>query len=274
MIDNPSDNKNLETLIAKCREGFPINSLYILELPIFNPENGFPFIREIYGTTEREELLEIAQNTCCDILSLKFNVHEKNEVSKAVYILKNLLKKIEKPLMINSDGKFDKILLPELIKVLDRQCIISSADENSYKSIIPLTKDMHFVVLKSPIDINLAKEINILSHDLGQLLERILIDTDIGGLGCGFEYGYSIIEKMRLEGADDEFLTMPIISFAAGESLKIKEAKSQKLSSSWGKFEDRILMLEITAASAIRAAGANLIVINNPKTLETMKGLD
>lgn len=276
MKDNPVKNQILETLVAKCREGFPINSLYILELPIFNTENGVPFLDDFYGTTNREKLINIAQNTDCDVLSLKFNIASVNDVDKAVEILKNSVKNITKPLMIRgtNDDKLDKILLPKLASCLNQTSIIASANENTYKEIIPFTKDKHFVVLKSPIDINLAKEINILSNDFGQPLEKILIDTDIGGLGCGFEYGYSIIEKIRQEGSGDRFLELPIISFAPEESLKIKEAKSKKLSKSWGEYQERILMLEITSASAIRAAGANLIVMNNPQALMAMKGLN
>ena len=276
MKDNLVNNTKLETLIANCKEGFPIKSLYILELPIFNPENGFPFIEDVYGTLEPCKLIEIAQETSCDILSLKFNIEKTEEIPSAIKLLEKLQKNIKKPLMIRgtNDDKLDKILLPELIKILDRECIISCATENNYKEIIPYTASKHFIVLKSPIDINLAKELNILSNDLGQPLDRIIIDTDIGGLGYGFEYGYSIIEKIRLEGSNDKFLTMPIISFAGEEALKTKEGKSKTLTPSWGKYENRILMLEITATSAIRAAGANLIVINHPQTLKTMKGLN
>ncbi|MBR5555907.1 hypothetical protein IKU74_07840 [bacterium] len=275
MKDSLVNNQNLETLIANCKEGFPIKSLYVLELPIFNPENGFPFIKDVYGSLDRDVLLERAQQSECDILSLKFNIENADEIPQATKLLEKLIKKITKPLMVRgtNDDKLDRVLLPELVKILDRECIISCAVENSYAEIIPSTAGKHFVVLKSPIDINLAKEINILSNDLGQDLSKIIIDTDIGGLGYGFEYGYSIIEKIRLEGANDKFLTMPIISFAGEEALKTKEAKSQNLSSSWGKYEDRILMLEITATSAIRAAGANLIVVNHPQTLKAMKGL-
>jgi len=274
--DNLVNNTKLETLIANCKEGFPIKSLYILELPIFNPENGFPFIEDVYGTLEPCKLIEIAQETSCDILSLKFNIEKTEEILSAIKLLEKLQKNIKKPLMIRgtNDDKLDKILLPELIEILDRECIISCATENNYKEIIPYTASKHFIVLKSPIDINLAKELNILSNDLGQPLDKIIIDTDIGGLGYGFEYGYSIIEKIRLEGSNDKFLTMPIISFAGEEALKTKEGKSKTLTPSWGKYKNRILMLEITATSAIRAAGANLIVINHPQTLKTMKGLN
>ncbi len=76
--------------------------------------------------------------------------------------------------------------MPELIKVLDRVCIISFADETNYKTIVPyVISGNHYIVLKSPIDINLAKELNILSVDLGLAKNRIIMNTDIGGLGYG-----------------------------------------------------------------------------------------
>ncbi len=276
MKDNPVRNQTLETLITKSREGFPINPLYILELPIFNPENGVPFLETkifSYG----KNCTSLSQKNECepDILCLKFNIKTAYDIKKSVKILKKILSETDFQLMLRGcgDDELDKQLLPELANCANKTCIIASANENTYKDIIPFTRKKHFVVLKSPIDINLAKEINILSNDLGQPLDKILIDTDIGGLGCGFEYGYSIIEKIRQEGVGDKFLDLPIISFAAEESLKIKEAKSQKLSASWGEYSKRILMLELTAASAIRAAGANLIVVKNPQTLKIMKGL-
>ena len=66
---------------------------------------------------------------------------------------------------------------------------------------------------------------------------------------------------------------MPIISFAGEEALKTKESKSEDFSNSWGNLAERRIFLEITAASAVRAAGANLIAINHPQTLQTLKGL-
>lgn len=315
MTDNPARISDLETLIAHSRKGFPQKSLYILELPIFNPENGFPFIegfcasdkvsdvakvpnegdikegaRAINCSGEEEfqraralqnlrtTLIKAAQSLEPDILCLRFNIESTADIEKAVEILEETLPQIELPLMLRGSGddEIDRKLLPELSDCAEAhgiECIISSANENTYKEIIPHTKGQHFVVLRSPIDINLAKEINILSSDLGQPLERIIIDTDIGGLGYGFEYGYSIIEKIRQEGANDKFLEMPVISFACEEALKTKEAKSDRFSRAWGDLKTRSIMFETAAASAIRAAGANLIVINHPETLKTMKGL-
>ena len=291
MTDNPVKIKNLESLIEDSKKGFPLNSKYILELPIFNPENGFPFLREYKQCACAENpkpqtavsesagaahlALEIVQKYSPDILGLKFNVESRNEISKALKILDEISPQIPLPLMIRGSGndEIDRELLPELAKAVSQTSIIASANENTYKDIIPYTKERHYVVLKSPIDINLAKELNILSSELGQPLDKIIIDTDIGGLGYGFEYGYSIIEKIKQEAQKDKYLDMPVISFAGEEALKTKEAKSEDFSKSWGQLKERKILLEITAASAVRAAGANLIAVNLPKTLRTLKGL-
>ena len=195
---------------------------------------------------------EAEKNPGCDIIGLKI---EKNEVEA----LKKLLPLINKPLMIRADTD----VLLEVIKILDRECIIGIADENNYKALVPsVIQGGHTLIIRTPIDINLAKEMNILTSDMGLPLDKILIDTDIGGIGYGFEYGYSIMEKIKLE--DDKYLNMPIISFAAEETAKTKEAKDENMS----------LFLEITAASAVKAAGADYIVLTKSEAVKTMRGLE
>ena len=164
---------------------------------------------------------------------------------------------INKPLMIRADSD----LLIKIMEFLDRECIIGICDENNYKKIVPsVIKGGHRLIIRTPIDINLAKEMNILTSEMGLGLDKILIDTDIGGLGYGFEYGYSIMEKISLE--DDKYLNMPIVSFAAEETAKTKEAKMC----------DGI-MLEIAATSAVKACGAEFIVFTHQEALKAVRGL-
>lgn len=217
---------------------------YILELPVEKAEQGL--------------------KKDCDILGLKFT----EDIEKGIEAFKKLLPRIEKPLMIRGCGNdsIDTELLPLLAQLADRECIIGTATENNYKSIIPsVIKGGHRLIIRTPIDINLAKEMNILTSDMGLSLDRILTDTDIGGLGYGFEYGYSIMEKIKLEGKNgDKFLNVPLISFAAEETAKTKEAKDEKLS----------LYLEIASASAVKAAGADYIVLTKPEAVSILRGLE
>lgn len=257
---------------------FPIfRPVFVLNIAIFNTNENFQIVKDFYKTSDRLELVKQAQQSDCDILGLKFNIENLEQIPQAVKLLKELLPYIEKPLLIRgvNNNDIDCKLLPELTKILNKRTIIASANDNTYKEIIPeIIQGNHIAVLKSPIDINLAKELNILSKDLGLDLNNIVIDTDIGGLGYGFEYGYSIMEKIKLEGLKgDNYLNMPLISFACEESLKTKEAKSDTFDKNWGDLENRAISFELASAASAMAAGANMIVINYPPNIATMRGL-
>jgi len=202
---------------------------------------------------------------------------EINQIDDACNLLKILLPHITKPLMIRGTNvnDIDKILIPELIKILDRECIISFVNEYTYKSIVPLViEGNHIVVIKAPIDVNKLKEMNLLTTNMGLDFNKILIDTDMGGLGYGLEYGYSIMERIKIAGLNgNEFLNMPIIAFCSEESLKTKEASSENLNANYGDFKLRTKMIEVVTAGSIISAGANVLVLNHPDSISLLKGL-
>ncbi len=281
--------------------------VFALELNIFDFEVSSHIVKDWYeakskeqnakssvslrGTCEasdaaiQESLITFAQATPCDILALKFNISEDNldeNILKAQKLLKELLPHITKPLLIRgiNNKTVDVKLLPALMEVLEdkdlyREVIIAFADENTYKEIVPsVVKGGHILAIRTPIDINLAKEMNILTSDMGLSLDKILIDTDMGGLGYGLEYGYSIMERIKLAAFEgDKMLNMPLIAFAGEEALKVKEAKSDTFPASFGDFKERSIMFEITTASSVIAAGANLIVLEHPNSVKTLKEL-
>lgn len=273
-----------------------------LELNIFDFNASSHIVKDYYvekGTVKGEQSchcegaksfsdaiqkINIAQETACDILALKFNIPEENldeNIKRAKALLKELLPHIKKPLLVRgiNNKSVDVKLLPSLMEILDREVIIAFADENTYKEIVPsVVKGGHILAIRTPIDINLAKEMNILTSDMGLSLDKILIDTDMGGLGYGLEYGYSIMERIKLaalSGTDggDLMLNMPLIAFAGEEALKAKETKSDTFSESFGDFKARSIMFEIATASAVIAAGANLIVLEHPDSVKTLKEL-
>ena len=222
------------------------------------------------NVSKTDTLSVMLQNTDCDIIALQFCPDTKN-------ILSELLPQITRHLMIigTGDNEIDKSLLPELIEKLDRPAIIANLNDKTYKEIIPsIIAGNHYVVLKTPTDINLAKELNILSVEMGLDKNKIIMNPDIGGLGYGFEYGYSIMEKIRLEGEKgDEYLKFPLLSEASTEALKTKEAKSNDFSKSWGDLQTRSKMIELSACAGIISAGANIIIVNYPENINILKGL-
>lgn len=267
--------------------------VFALELNIFDFSVSSHIVKDYYEVKSKItkvknsplDLINIAQETDCDILALKFNIPEDNldkQIKKAKNLLKELLPYIKKPLLVRgvNNKSVDVKLIPALMEALEeensrREAIIAFADENTYKSIVPgVIKGNHILAIRTPIDINLAKEMNILTSDMGLSLDRILIDTDMGGLGYGLEYGYSIMERIKLAAFEgDKMLNMPLIAFAGEEALKVKEAKSDTFSKNFGDFKERSIMFEITTASSVIAAGANLIVLEHPDSIKTLKEL-
>lgn len=277
--------------------------VFALELNIFDFEASSHIVKDWYSEREtvngkrnvslrgENEVFDaaiqrmlVAQETECDILALKFNIPEDNldeNIKKAQNLLKELLPHVKKPLLVRgiNNKSVDIKLLPALMEILDREVIIAFADENTYKEIVPpVVKGGHILAIRTPIDINLAKEMNILTSDMGLSLDKILIDTDMGGLGYGLEYGYSIMERIKLAAigeniGGDKMLNMPLIAFAGEEALKAKEAKSDAFDKNFGNFKERSIMFEITTASAVIAAGANLIVLEHPDSVKTLKNM-
>lgn len=258
--------------------------IFVLELNIFNFEASSHIVKDWFNEHAESDspinLVETAQETDCDVLALKFNISEEDldeQVKSAVELLKTLLPHITKPLLVRgiNNKSVDVKLLPALINVLEREVIVALADENTYKQIVPsVVSGNHILVIRTPIDINLAKEMNILTSDMGLSLDRILIDTDMGGLGYGLDYGYSIMERIKLAAFEgDKMLNMPLIAFAGEEALKVKETKSDAFDNNYGDFKLRSKMFEVTTATAVIAAGANVIVLEHPESVKTLKEL-
>ncbi len=259
----------------------PVEPLLALELPFFADENLPEVLKKQFSQDYNiTEALKCFENLPNEIVSIRFNVSEENleqDLKTVEKKLPEVFAATKKPLILRgrNNKDIDLKLLPLLAEKAERECIISFVDETTYEEILPsLVKHNHIVVIRTPIDINLAKEMNILTIDKGLNADKIIIDPDMGGLGYGLDYGYSVIEKLKqvaLEG--DNMLNMPVIAFIGEESFKAKEAKSDKYDKNWGEYEKRALMWELAGTSAILAAGVNIAVVWSENTVKTLKGL-
>ncbi len=128
----------------------------------------------------------------------------------------------------------------------------------------------HAVVASSPIDINLAKQLNVLLTNLGVDAKNILIDPTVGGLGYGLEYTYSVMERAR-EAAltqQDDMLQFPMYCNLGFEVWKTKEAKLGDDEMNMGDAKKRGVLMEAVTASTLLAAGADLLVMRHPESLK------
>jgi acetyl-CoA decarbonylase/synthase complex subunit delta len=194
--------------------------------------------------------------------------------SEEAKLIEKLLKTVSVPLIIIGcqDDEKDNLVLPACCEAAKGQrCLIGSAVQDNYKTLtVAVLADGHSIIAESPIDINIAKQLNILISDLGLPLERIVINPTIGALGYGLEYAYSIMERARLAGlSGDKTVACPFICFVGQEAWRAKEAKAPcQEFLSWGSESERGILWEAITSTALIQAGADLLVMRHPNAVE------
>ncbi len=131
----------------------------------------------------------------------------------------------------------------------------------------------HSIVAQSPIDVNIAKQLNILLTDIGAKREQIVIDPMAGAMGYGLEYSYSVMERIRMSGLrGDEMLAGPMIVAPGAECAKIKEWKAPESDfPAWGDLARRAAAWELAGAISLLYAGADLLILYHPEAVTATK---
>ncbi len=256
---------------------------FVLEIPFKIKENYPQILKDFWGevcindfSKMLQRAQEIAKELDCVKVGIYFNIEDENEIEECTKVLSEIKKYIKMPTLIRGCGQknIDAKLIPTLIETcsdIKGDLTFGCVQEGNYANIVP-SATSNTLILRTPIDINLTKELNILSIDEGLSPDNILIDPDMGCVGYGLDYGYSIIERIKCAAADgDKMLSMPIIVFAGEESYKAKETKSEDFKPSWGKIETRSISWEVATSQALICAGANIIVCWHPKTIKSIK---
>lgn len=214
-----------------------------------------------------------AQAICVRLQGAHPDFGNKSPEQEAEFI-RQLLKKVEVPLIIlgTGDDAKDNLLLPACCEAAKgERCLIGSAVQDNYKTLVAsASADGHNIVAESPIDINIAKQLNILISDMGLSLDRIVINPTIGALGYGLEYAYSIMERARLAAlSGDKTIASPFIALVGQEAWRAKEAKvSVEEFPAGGPESERGMVWEMVTATALLQSGADLLIMRHPKAIE------
>jgi len=146
--------------------------------------------------------------------------------------------------------------------------LLGTAEAGRYRSIAAAALAYnHAIIAQSPIDINLAKQLNILLKEIGISRDHIVIDPYTGALGYGFEYTYSAMERIRFSALKgDTDLAMPMIC-APSDSLTIKEVREADA----GSRDAMAVEWEFTTSLAAAVAGAEIVCVRHPLTVKRLK---
>lgn len=202
------------------------------------------------------------------------------DVEEVVGVVKRVSDAVSVPLIVWGCANDDKdaVMLRRVAEVCEgKNVAIGPVSEKNYKQIGAMAIGYNQIVIAStPIDVNLAKQLNILLGNLGVQDERLIIDPTTGGLGYGLEYSYSVIERDRMAALTqgDVKLQAPIICNLANEVWKTKEAKTKKEDNpKLGDEKRRAVLMESVTAMALSVAGADILIMRHPEAIALTKGM-
>jgi acetyl-CoA decarbonylase/synthase complex subunit delta len=181
------------------------------------------------------------------------------------------------PIVVKGPGQaeLDNTLLVAVAEAASGERLaLGLCEDKNYRTIVAgALAHGHLVVASSPIDVNLAKQLNILITDMRLPLERVLMDPTTGALGYGLEYTYSVMERLRIAALTGDGMTQqPMICFVGEESWRQKESRAvEGVPEEWGDIEKRGITWEIVTATALLESGADILVLRHPKTIGVIR---
>jgi acetyl-CoA synthase len=196
---------------------------------------------------------------------------------QAVAVVKSVLQAVDVPLIITGHNHFDRN--NEVMKAVAQACagenlLLNWVEQNNYRTIAGAAIGYgHALVSQAPIDVNIAKQLNILMTNMDVKTGQIVMDPLTGALGYGIEYTYSVMERIRLTGlGGDKMLAGPMIVSPGQECAKVKECKAaEKDFPSWGDLGKRAAQWELTTALGFLHAGADLFIMYHPDAMRELK---
>ena len=220
-----------------------------------------------------------AEMICLQLLSTDPNGLDRG-ADEAAEVVKKVADAIDVPLIVWGTANYDKDT--EVLKKVCEVCqgkslIVGPLEEGDYKKIAASAIGYkHTVIASTPIDINLAKQLNILLDNLGVPEEKIIMDPTVSSIGYGIEYCYSVMERIRMAALtqQDDKLQLPIICNIARESWKTKEVKiSTEEEPRLGDIKKRGILMEAISAITLLLAGGDVLVMRHPEAIKLVRDM-
>lgn len=222
-----------------------------------------------------------AENNGADLIALSLSLTDANNnpvtPEMAVGTVKAVLKATGIPLMVFGPGQpeADNQLLVAISEATKgERLVLGICEDKNYRTIVATAMaNGHLISARTAMDVNLAKQLNILISEMGLPLDRILMDPTTGALGYGIEYGFSVMERLRLAALQGDSMTQfPMIVTPGYETWKTKEAKvGEGVPAAWGDWNKRAVNWEIITATTLLESGADIVVLRHPESLKHIK---
>lgn len=175
-----------------------------------------------------------------------------------------------------SDEKDNELLVKAAEAAEGKNVLIMSAKEGTYKSVAMsgVQAYHHKVASESAVDINLAKQLNVLISQLGIPVEDTVMHIGTAAAGYGYEYVSSTLDRIKAAALaqNDNMLQVPIVTPVASETYGTKESlQAESVDPKWGSRDARAINMEVVTAAADLASGSNAVILKHPVSVATIK---
>ncbi|MGN0323767.1 MAG: acetyl-CoA decarbonylase/synthase complex subunit delta [Oliverpabstia sp.] len=233
-------------------------------------------------TTMGEIAKKASEMEGADFVCLRLEGGDPNGANKSVEelvaIVKEVADAIDVPLAVEGSKNVEKDseLLTKVAEALQgKNALILSAREENYKAVGAAAGLAYGqkVGAESAVDINLAKQLNVVTTQLGVKAENIVMNVGTATAGYGYEYVVSTMDRIKAAALSqgDAMLQMPIVTPVSSETWAVKESMaSEEDMPEWGPVEERGISMEIMTASADLACGSDAVILMHPQSVATI----
>ena len=215
----------------------PHAPVVVIEIKDRKPEDWSPLLIESWGDAIADPVkwARAAEQAGADLIELTLSLTgldgSPTTPQAAVKAVKDVLGATGLPLLVFGPGQAEidnALLVPIAEATKGERLVLGICEDKNYRTIVATAMaNGHLVEARAPMDVNLSKQLNILISDMGMPKDRILMDPTTGALGYGIEYGYSVMERLRLAALQGDGMTQqPMIVTPGEEAWRTKEARA------------------------------------------------
>ena len=258
-----------------------------IEITDFSMDNEPDCVKKYYEGCE--SIADIAKKAASfegvDFLCFRMEGGDPNGANKSteelIGALKEVAAAVDLPIVAAGckNAEKDAELLSKAAEALDgRNAMLLAAKEENYKTVGAAAGLAYkqIVGAESAVDINLAKQLNVLIGQLGVNSKSIVMNVGTAAAGYGFEYVVSTMDRIKAAALsqNDANLQMPIVTPVASETWSVKEAMASEADvPEWGDQEARGIDMEVETAMAVIASGSNAVILKHPTSIATITNL-
>jgi acetyl-CoA decarbonylase/synthase complex subunit delta len=248
-----------------------------IEIKSRKPADWSPLLAETWGDTMNDPAAwaKAAESAGAEMLVLWLALEDAPD--DAVKAVKAVLAASGLPLAVFGPGQAEKdneLLVAVADATKGERLLLGICEDKNYRTIVASAlANGHLVSARTPMDVNLAKQLNILITDMGLPADRIIMDPTTGALGYGIEYGYSVMERLRLAALQGDSMTQfPMLVTVGFEAWKAKESKvGASVPEAWGNWLNRAINWETLTATALLESGASVVVLRHPESVKRIR---